>query len=111
MRKEEFHTKRVVNPLNPIYDIRDYPGYSFIITERNQIKYGHIEGSEPKKLPFRATGPYSKDLTTKDIIGSQADTKGLGPFAQRARETFRNNLTTHDIEGAQAGTIRNGKGC
>jgi hypothetical protein len=76
---------------------------------RNQIKYGHIEGSQPKKFPFRVTGPYSMNLTTKDIIGSQASTKGLGPFAQRAREIFRNTITTHDIEGAQAGTVRSGK--
>ena len=27
LRKEEFHTNRVVDPLNPLYDIRDYSGY------------------------------------------------------------------------------------
>jgi len=47
-------------------------------------------------------------LYTQDIIGAKASTKGLGPFAQRARVTLRNNITTQDIDGAQAGTVRAG---
>jgi hypothetical protein len=30
LRKEEFHTKRVVNPLNPEYNLKDYAGYCLI---------------------------------------------------------------------------------
>jgi hypothetical protein len=51
------------------------------------------------------------DLHIQDIIGTKAGTKGLGPFAQRARATFRSSITTQDIDGAQAGTIRTGISC
>jgi len=50
----------------------------------------------------------SLDLKTQDIIGAQAGTKGLGPFAEKARQTIKTSVTTKDIEGAQAGTIRKG---
>lgn len=73
------------------------------------MQHGHIEGSHPKKMTTRASGELSKDLTTHDIIGAQASTKGLGPFANKPRETFRNNVTTMDIIGAQVSTIKNGK--
>ncbi len=76
--------------------------------KRNPINYGNIEGSNPKKLPSREKGAVSLDLTTQDIVGAQAGTKGLGPFAQKARETIRNSIQTQDISGAQAGTIRKG---
>lgn len=50
----------------------------------------------------------SLDLKTKDIVGAQAGTKGLGAFAEKARQSVRSNITTQDIEGAQSGTIRKG---
>ena len=77
-------------------------------TYRNPIKYGDIEGCQPKKLPSRGTGEVSLDLKTQDIIGAQAGTKGLGPFAEKARQTIKISVTTQDIEGAQAGTIKKG---
>lgn len=48
------------------------------------------------------------DLHIQDIQGAHAGTKGLGPFATKARQTFHNSVTTQDIEGAQAGTIKKG---
>jgi hypothetical protein len=111
LTKEEFHTKRLVDPLNPVYDIRDYAGYSIQYPTskyRNPIKYGHVEGCHPKKLPVRASGELSKDLTTNDIPGAQASTRGLGPFAQKPRETFRNSLSNLDIEGAKVASMKNG---
>lgn len=82
-----------------------------MLTLSNSIKYGQIEGSQPKGLPYRPAGPHSMDLHIQDIIGTKAGTKGLGPFAQRARATFRSSITTQDIDGAQAGTIRTGISC
>jgi len=110
LTKEEFHTKRVVNPLNPVYNIKDYAGYFplNILKIRNPINYGNIDGSNPKKLPSREKGAVSLDLQTQDILGAQASTKGLGPFAQKARETMRNSIQTQDIEGAQANSIKKG---
>lgn len=42
-------------------------------------------------------------------MGCQASTRGLGPFAERKRTTFRDTVTTLDIKGAQVSTIKNGK--
>ncbi len=50
----------------------------------------------------------SMDLRTKDIVGAQAGTKGLGPFAEKPRQTMHNSVTTKDIDGAQAGTLKTG---
>jgi len=100
LRKEEFHTKRVVDPLNPQYNLKDYAG--------NPISYGYIDRNNPKKLPSRGTGELSMDLNIKDISGAQAGTKGLGPFANKARQTFKTSVTSMDIQGAQAGTIKKG---
>lgn len=70
--------------------------------------HGEVEGSHPKKLPIRTSGELSKDLTTDDIIGAQSSTRGLGPFANKPRETFRSSVTTLDIDGAQVGSLKKG---
>jgi hypothetical protein len=75
--KADFQSKRSVNPLNPVYDIRDEDG--------KLIKYGNVEKSVPKVIPERKKGPISMGLKTDDISGATAGTKGLGPFAERAR--------------------------
>jgi len=59
-------------------------------------------------LPFRQSGELSKDLSTQDIIGAQAATRGLGPFANKPRETVKISVTAEDIEGAKASSIKNG---
>lgn len=76
------------------------------------MNYGEIEGSSPKKLPSRSNGPVSADLNTGDIEGSQANTRGKGSFAKRAKGTVRDNIGVQDIEGARPGTVQNGRvGC
>ena len=96
--KVDFQSKRIVNPLNPIYDIRDEDG--------KLIKYGVVEKSCPKVIPEHKNGPLSYTLKTEDISGAHAGTKGLGPFAERARTYQRQLVKCDDIEGAQVGTLQ-----
>ena len=78
------------------------------VTRRNPVGCGEIEGCRPKGIPMRKTGETSTDLKTQDILGAQAGTRGLGMFAERQREHFRNQIPADDIEGAHVGTMKNG---
>ena len=75
MTRPHFVTKRSVNPLNPIYTIRDEDGKPFEI--------GAIQGNKPQVLPpKRERGEVSLTLKTQDILGATAGSKGLGVFAE-----------------------------
>ena len=37
LTKEEFHTKRAVDPLNPVYNLKDYAGY-FCASHRAKLE-------------------------------------------------------------------------
>jgi len=90
--KVDFQSKRMVNPLSPISDIRDEDG--------KLIKYGVVEKSCPKVIAEHKKGPLSYTLKTDDINGAHAGTKGLGAFAERARIHQRELVKCDDIEGA-----------
>ena len=74
-------SKRVTDPLNPSYIVRDdqEPGH---MTRGGDFKvnkdYGKIEKSFPQALPPAIAGV--RNLTNEDIVGSKAGTKNLGMF-------------------------------
>lgn len=60
---------------------------------------GEIEGSKPRQVESRFQ---KKSMITSDILGAQANTKGLGMFenATRKNEPSSQNLISTDIFGA-----------
>jgi len=92
--KAHFHTKRIANPLNPTYTIRDEDG--------NPFEIGAILGNKPQVLPpKRERGEVNLALKTQDIMGATSDSKGLGVFSENhKRRGVRNINQTDDIEGA-----------
>lgn len=77
----DFRTTRTTNPLNPSYTIRNEAG------DREEI--GDIMGSKPNKMPERKRGQVSSSLSTKDIEGATAGSKGKGVFAYHNRRDVR----------------------
>ena len=97
----EFKTKRVVNPLEPIYHGVNDKG--------EPITYGRIKGSKPKRLhPVKVNKVESMFLNTGDIKGAQTFTLSDKFYKKKTRKDFRRNTLTDDIPGAQAGTLKRG---
>ena len=78
--KQERISKRVSNPLDPVYTIQDENGKTYTV--------GMVEGSKPAKAPD-APKPErlarAGSLQTSDIEGATTSTKGLGVFAHVTR--------------------------
>lgn len=100
--RTNFSSKRIANPLQPTYTIKDEDGKPMTI--------GEIEGNRPQVLPPpRQRGDVSLTLKTQDILGATASSKGKGVFAEHhARREFRQVNNTLDIEGAQGGSLKRG---
>ena len=97
---EVFESKRVTNPLMPEYLCRD---------ENNQlVTVGNVLGSQPRRTVNLSTSPHNRHLSTSDIEGASAGTKGNGPIGTKLRNYMRNSTDTNDINGAQAGTFKKG---
>jgi len=94
----EFSSKRSVNPLAPEYIVRDEAG--------NLTTVGFVDGSKPRELVRTTSAAHNRHITTEDIEGAKASTKGLGPFAYKPREHFRNSIDVADIEGAQMSSLK-----
>ena len=100
--RSHFVSKRVANPMNPSYTIRDEDG--------KMCEIGDIEGNRPVTLPpQRKKGDVDMTLKTMDILGAHAGTKGLGVFAEaHKRREVRQLNRTDDIDGAQGGSLKRG---
>jgi hypothetical protein len=61
-----FETKRTTNPLQPRYQIQNNEG--------DVINYGHIGGSNPKRLHPLDVNKQITNLTSLDIVGAQSNT-------------------------------------
>lgn len=97
---EVFESKRVTNPLMPEYLCRN---------EDNQVVViGEVEGSKPRRMVNLKQVPHSRHLSTGDIEGATAGTKGNGPIGTKLRNYLRSPNEITDIEGAQAGTFKKG---
>lgn len=97
---EVFESKRVTNPLMPEYLCRN---------EDNQvIVVGEVEGSKPRRMVNLNQAPHSRHLSTGDIEGATAGTKGNGPIGTKLRNYLRSPNEITDIDGAQAGTFKKG---
>lgn len=94
----EFHTKRVTDPLSPRYKI---------VNENNQkIEYGAVRGNKSTiKHPKDPHRVISFDLKTEDIEGARASTATEGI---RKIETRKNINRIDDIPGAQTQTLKKG---
>ena len=58
-------TKRITNPLEPVYNVKDKDG--------QLMDVGEIEGSKPR-LGHSIKEPYYRALSTSDIEGAQPNT-------------------------------------
>ncbi len=94
----QFKSKRSTNPLNPTYKVRN--------EDNKPMSIGEIDGNKPQGLPNRTKGDVSQSLSTKDIEGAMASTKGLGTFANRDRKHFRETNAVQDIPGSQVGSLK-----
>lgn len=90
--KTRFQSRRSVNPQNPVYTGRDDKG--------NIIEYGVIQGSSPKKLPYRNNPDVFSSMRTDDIKGALTNTRTMGNFHSKTRKDFKNNTNTLDVPGA-----------
>ena len=74
----DWKTTRRGNPLEPSYLVFDDNGKS--------VEIGEVEGSKPRPMKFKTWEAGKRNpLETKDILGAQADTKGLGAFENAKR--------------------------
>jgi hypothetical protein len=92
---DQFKTRRCVDPLDPIYEVKYKNGEHYV--------HGKIEGSKPVTFSqYNYPDPYN--LKVLDIDGTQAGTKNrINKF------TAQNyNLITKDIRGALSGSLKKG---
>lgn len=83
---KDWASKRVTNPLDPNYAVRDgIAAGEFIKMEGATLndQYGAIDKSKPSTLPPAVSGV--RNLDTKDIGGAQANTKNVGAFGHYQR--------------------------
>jgi hypothetical protein len=93
--RDIFQTKRCVNPLDPVYDVK-YKGGEY-------YTHGHIEGSKPVTYPPYIY-PQPFNLRTEDIQGSQVGSKNrINKF-----NGVNYNLSVEDIKGTRAGSLKKG---
>ena len=98
---DQFKSSRSCNPLNPTYKVRN--------EDDKVVHIGTIDGNNPRQMPERKNGPRSNSLLTKDIMGAQGSTKGLGVFeTHHNRKDFRETNAVGDIPGSQVGTLLKG---
>jgi len=93
--KDKFQTKRCVNPLDPVYDVK-YKGGEY-------FSHGHIEGSKPVTYPPYVY-PTPFNLRTEDIKGCKVGSKNrINKF-----NGVNFNLSVEDITGTRAGSLKKG---
>jgi hypothetical protein len=93
--KDKFQTKRCLNPLEPVYEVK-YKGGEY-------YTHGQIEGSKPVTYPpYIYPNPYN--LRTEDIEGSQVGSKNKINRFNGANY----NLSVEDIKGTRAGSLKKG---
>jgi hypothetical protein len=97
---EVFESKRVTNPLMPEYVCRDENGMIVML--------GQVSGSQPRKTVDLGKSPHNRHLSTSDIEGATAGSKGNGPIGTKLRNYIRSPNDTNDIDGAQAGSFKKG---
>ena len=90
--KAKFTSSRSVNPLMPVYTVKD---------ENNKlVSIGDIPGSSPKKLPERTAGNFFQQLQVRDIPGTAPGSKRQGNFHSRDRKDFREINNIAEVPGA-----------
>ena len=100
-------SKRITDPLNPTYALRDTGSGDFTNPVRGEINnnYGGIDGSKPSTLPKEVAGV--RNLATKDISGAQADTKGKGMFTWKQRSEYGPVPKVYDdVDGCAPDTVK-----
>lgn len=108
---QTWKSNRVTNPLRPEYKVRDR------ITEGDQLKmtqtnlnetYGKIDGNVPHCMPPPMPGV--RNLETRDIRGSQHDTKLVGSFTyyKRRSDQVRAITNNDDVPGTKPGSLLKG---
>ena len=97
---EEFHSKRITNPLEPSYVHRD--------SEGNLTSIGLVPGSKSKPALKAAWNPHRRNLDNQDIEGSAPGTVGLGVFANKQRNYSKKLVDNNDIEGCKPGSHNKG---
>ncbi len=91
----KFMTKRCLDPLDPVYELRYGKGENYI--------HGKIEGSKPVTYPpIVYTDPFN--LKTTDIAGAQIGSKNK--FNRYS--SMNHNLILSDIHGAKSGSLKKG---
>ena len=93
--KDKFITKRCVNPLEPVYELKYKEGENYT--------HGHIEGNKPVTYP-PIIYPEPYNLRTEDIEGCQVGTK----YKINKFNGLNYNLTSDDIKGTKAGSLKKG---
>ena len=93
VQKDAFMSRRNGNPLDPVYQTMNENG--------QLISYGHIEGSAPKRAPYREHGPTSMDLKTSDIPGAVSTSMGAGLIYNAAVIVYYTNVISKIREGMQ----------
>jgi hypothetical protein len=105
---KNWQSKRVTNPLDPVYQVRDNLAKGdFLHAEEVQLntEYGAVKGSKPATLPEPRAG--CRNLNTADIKGAGAGTKRLGAFYEHQRKDEPRNLTSNeDIQGTKPGSLK-----
>lgn len=95
LTRDIFKTKRHINPLDPVYELKYKNGEHYI--------HGMIEKSKPQTIyPYTYPEPFA--LRVNDISGAQAGSKN------RINKFTGNNyeMTTQDIRGCSAGSLKKG---
>lgn len=99
-------TSRSVNPLDPVYQLRDNGEGFRAAGGAVNGSYGAIKGSKPPGLPKEKVEP-GRYLNTQDIHGCQANTKKTGCVkGGYVRSSVRNPNDISDMAGCQAGTLK-----
>ena len=81
MTAKAWKSKRMTNPLDPTYTVWENGigefGKKLEMVDKNE-KYGTIPGARSTGLPKAVAGV--RNLSTQDIGGAQANTRGKGAF-------------------------------
>ena len=94
--QDKFKTKRCVNPLDPVYEVK--------YKNNEHYTHGKIEGSKPQTIyPYNYPIPYN--LKIDDISGAQIGTKNR---INKFTSPYDLSLNLKDIRGAQAASLKKG---
>lgn len=86
MTRKTWASKRITNPLDPVYAVRDEALGEFgrkCETNNLNEEYGNIIGSKPTNHTRVVNG--TRNLDTQDIGGAQANTRSAGAFTFHER--------------------------